>query len=230
MKPNVAMVMFTDGREHVFDTDRIDSWVRLAGQCGERMIFDDSADRRFRARLLETFEGWTVTSWGERRGFGGTIRSAWQLLAADPTVSHIFHLEDDFRCVADVELGHLVGVLERHPHLVQVALRRQAWNDAEIAAGGIVELNPHAYDQSSDDYATWLEHRLFFTTNPSLYRRTLCGMTWPPGAQSEGVFTHSVLRFGSPEASPDKVRFAFLGKRYNDNQVEHFGQRAGIGY
>lgn len=228
--PNVALIMFTDGRDHVFDLDRIASWARIEEGCGERLIFDDSDDRRFRARLLSTFEGWTVTSWGERLGFGGSIRRAWELLAADPTISHLFHLEDDFRLIGDVDLNHMVGLLERHPHLVQVALKRQAWNDTEIAAGGIVECNPHAYDQSGDEYAQWLEHRLFFTTNPSVYRRSLCGMTWPKGAHSEGVFTHGVLREGSPEASADKVRFAFLGKRYAPNLVEHFGRRAGIGY
>lgn len=227
----VAIAMFTDGRPYIFEKQRKISWeIRVSGNVLRRLIFDDSADPGFRKRLLEEFPDWTVVSWPQRLGFGGTIHHAWKMLGAMTEVDHVFHLEDDFILNANVDLQVLAGALDRHPNLAQLALKRQPWNDAEIEAGGIVELQPHAFDESGDDYLRWIEHRLFFTTNPSLYRRTLCNVGWPDRPQSEGFFTHQLLREGSPEASADRVRFAFVGGRYSAPSVIHVGQRAGIGY
>lgn len=229
----VAMAVFTDGRDHIFDLDRRASWDdRLHGELGQRWIFDDSADGAFRERLEHEFPGWRITSWPKRRGFGGTIRRAWAMLNIMEPAEYLFHLEDDFLLEVDVDLSQMRGVLERHPHLAQLALRRQPVNDVEIAAGGVVECHPASYDQSGDGYAQWLEHRLYFTTNPCLYRRTLCGVGWPGGALSEGHFTHDrMLALGTPEASAEHVRFGLLGRRYDPVHVTHIGKlRAGTGY
>lgn len=230
---SVALVMFTDGRDHVFDEDRRSSWEeRLHGDVDAKWIFDDSANEKFREQLLAAFPDWRITSWPKRRGFGGTIRRAWAMLNIMEPSEYVFHLEDDFTLAVDVELEQMRGILDRHPHLAQVALRRQPVNDLEIAAGGVVELDPGAYDQSGDGYAQWLEHRLYFTTNPCLYRRSLCAVGWPGGAFSEGHFTHDkLLAHGTPEAAAEHVRFALLGKRFDQVQVHHIGTlRAGEGY
>lgn len=226
------MVMFTDGRDHIFDEERRASWSqKLHGDIGQRWIFDDSDDAAFREALVENFPDWRITSWESRRGFGGTIRRAWAILHITERADYLFHLEDDFVLNADVDLDVMVGVLERHPHLVQLALRRQPVNDIEIEAGGVVETNPGAYDQSGDGYAQWLEHRLYFTTNPCLYRRTLCSLGWPKGEHSEGHFTHDrILAHGSPEVSAEHARFGLLGRRFDAPLVEHVGKRAGTGY
>lgn len=228
----VALAMFTDGRDHIFDDARRVSWgTRLHGGVARRIIFDDSNDEPFRERLLWEFPDWMVVSWTSRQGFGGTIRKAWAMLSAMEGITHVFHLEDDFRLMVDVDLDVMVGILERHPHLAQVALGRNPVNSAEVKAGGVVEQLPHLYDQSGDDYAQWLEHRLYFTTNPCLYRASLLRVGWPDCPQSEGHFTHHLLEAGSPEAGSDLVRFAVLGKRFDHVQVEHIGkQRIGTGY
>lgn len=228
-----AIALFTDGRDHVFDERFERGWATmLTGGITERWCFNDSGDPGFAVRLKrELGPAWNIISWSQRLGFAGTISAAWQLLAQRSTADHIFHLEDDFVPVQEVNVDVLAGALYRHPHLVQLALRRQPWNENEIAAGGIVELNPDAYSACYDGHIDWLEHRLFFTTNPSLYRRTLTKIEWPLEEHSEGKFSHRILRRGTPEVGGQQARFAFYGTLASGVWVEHIGtQRAGTGY
>jgi hypothetical protein len=130
----------------------------------------------------------------------------------------------DFTYNAPVALDRMIAVLKRHPHIVQVALKRQPWNAEECAAGGIVECHPDDFRQRHDAGDIFTEHRRFFTTNPSVYPAALCAQGWPQVPQSEGMFTHRLLE------DPD-VRFAFWGAKFDPPLVEHVGAtRAGHGY
>ena len=120
----------------------------------------------------------------------------------------------------------MMRVLDYHPHLTQLALRRQPWNATEAAAGGIVQSNPRAYVECCDtDGNVWLEHRLFHTTNPSLVpRRVLATHPWPTVPHSEGVFSADV--FTDP-----KAHAGYWGARESGEWVRHIGiVRAGRGY
>jgi hypothetical protein len=77
-------------------------------------------------------------------GFAGAIQKGWQL-AVDAGVDWLIHLEQDFTFNQPVDVPAIVEVLDRHPHLVQMALLRQPWNRAEKAAGGIVQMHPASY-------------------------------------------------------------------------------------
>jgi hypothetical protein len=116
-------------------------------------------------------------------------------------------------------------VLDHHPDLVQLALRRQPWNPEEQAAGGIVEQHPDDYTEREWRGHRWLAHRRFFTTNPSLYRTDLIRTEeWPDVEHSEGMFTHQLL------ADP-LVSFGFWGARDSGEWCTHIGhQRVGTGY
>ncbi len=123
-------------------------------------------------------------------------------------------------------------VLRRHPHLAQLALRRQPWNDEERAAGGIVEQHPDDFVEVDGGHGSvWLEHRRFLTTNPCLYRRELMDVDWPEGPNSEGMFTHRLLERGFSGAPASQLRFGYWGSRDSGEAVEHIGHvRAGTGY
>jgi hypothetical protein len=154
-------------------------------------------------------------------GFAGAIAKGWNQVRTD----HVFHVEADFvfsdRMPA---LGEMIDLLQRQPQLAQVALKRQPWNAEERVAGGIVELHPDDFTERHDDYAVWTEHRRFFTTNPSVYSSRLCRIGWPQEPQSEGMFTHRLLR-------DPLLRFAFWGAKLDPPRVEHIGaERAGVGY
>lgn len=231
---NFALLVMTDGRRDcivrtiasVVENLRGVDWARL-------VIHDDSGEPAHLDWLRSTFLGWEIHHDGRRAGFGGAVRSAWAHLAADPTLDFVWHQEDDFTYNRPVNVQNLATVLCVRPYLAQVALRRQAWNQAERAAGGVVELDPDSYSDHANTVGwRWLEHRLFISTNPSLYRAALMTMGWPDGAQSEGVFSHRVFTEGLPwgVAGPD-VRAAYWGDRFSEPWVHHIGEvRNGTGY
>lgn len=160
---------------------------------------------------------------GHKLGFAGAIAEGWQRILRTQA-EWVVHLEADFTFNETVDLAGMIALLERHPHLAQVALKRQPWNEEEKAAGGIVELHTDDFTEYQDKQAIWTEHRRFFTTNPSVYSTRLCRLGWPMEKHSEGVFTHRLI------ADP-MLSFAFWGAKFDPPRVEHIGNgRAGHGY
>jgi hypothetical protein len=196
------------------------------GHITRRVLIDDSADPDYGAHLEHTYGSrWELVHHTDRRGFAGAVQSAWDHIADGPE-THVFHLEDDFTFNRHVDLDVMARILDRHPHLVQLALRRQPVNDLERSAGGIVEMWPDQYFEVAENgQHHWLEHRLFFTTNPSLYPRSLTSAPgWPQVDRSERAFTDRLL-------ANTGLRFGFWGKRSDRPWVHHIGDhRVGVGY
>lgn len=169
-------------------------------------------------------------------GFGGAIQEGWRRLRerAD-AFDYVFHLEEDWRFDRPLDLAAMTDLLDAYPALAQVALRRGAVNAAERAAGGVVEMWPREYlekslfpggsnEAGSIEYP-WLEHGLYFTTNPCLYRRDLIeAFDWPDGPGSEAAFTHHLRSYG--------YGFALWGARRDGPWITHTGtdRRTGMGY
>jgi len=222
----IALLVMTDGRDTIYET--IPSFLGFGlGSVSELWIHDDSGDPANAAKLGRVFPDFRVVRSDGRSGFGGAIRSAWRALRAESACPFVFHLEDDFTFRRIVELDRCAQVLDSHPDLVQMALRRQPWNAAELAAGGIVEQNPADFVEVADDVGNvWLEHRRFFTTNPGMYRRDLFEeRDWPTGPQSEGRFSIDLF------AEDPARRSAYWGARDSGEWVTHIGHhRAGTGY
>jgi len=227
----IAVLVITDGRDDYL-ARTVASLPQLRGPVNEWWMYDDTGDRRYRARLAARYPQFEHINGGPRRGFGGAIRAAWAHLRGSSAAPWVWHHEQDFTITRTVDLGNLVDVMSGRPYLTQMALRRQPWNAAETAAGGIVEQAPGDYHDAGDEHGhMWLEHRRFFTTNPCLYRRSLLGIGWPRGPRSEGSFTGGLLRHGTPEAHSQAVRFGYWGARTSGEWVRHIGdQRVGSGY
>lgn len=232
MTPTIALVVVGDGRTTYLDQCMDSMEGRICGNVIERWMFDDSADDAYRATLRRRWRYFLHVGHGERIGFAGAVRRVWETLTKDSCADLVFHVEEDFVFTRPVNLDHMAEVLCARPRLVQMALRRQSWNTAERAAGGVVETHPSAYADRRDRHGReWLEHRMFFTTNPSLYRRSLCGVGWPDGAASEGRLTGRLLAQGSPESAPERLTFGYWGRRDSGAWVEHVGhERTGVGY
>ena len=136
---------------------------------------------------------------------------------------YCFHVESDFTFNDRIPVGWMQKILEARPYLAQVALKRQPWNDAEKAAGGIIEQAPENYEEHESVAGKWTEHDVCFTTNPSLYSRSIVEKGWPDGPESEGVFSHQLRQGG--------YRFAYLGGKFDPPRVTHIGtHRTGNGY
>lgn len=228
--PTTLLVM-TDGRRDCIQPTIASADANLKGDIARRLIHDDSGDETYAAWLASTFPDWEIVRTMRRSGFGGAIRSAWHYLCHFDRNPFIFTLEDDFTFERPVDLGAMARVLDSKRYLAQMALRRQAWNPVEHAAGGVIEANPNAYLDVTDGVEEWLEHVLFWTTNPHLFRRELIYTGWPEGDQSEGRFGLRLLQDGFASTRPEQVRFGYWGARRSGVAVTHIGHvRAGVGY
>jgi hypothetical protein len=157
-------------------------------------------------------------------GFGGAIQAGWEALL-HAGCEWVFHLEADFTFNAPVPLEAMVALLHENPEIKQVSLKRQAWNESELAAGGVVETAPDDYTEHLWAGVKWTTNRRCFTTNPCVYSARLCALGWPEGRRSEGVFTHRLI--GQDEGAC----FALWGAKYDPPMVEHIGtERTGLGY
>lgn len=221
---SIALLVVTDGRDDTLAATVASIRGALTGPITRRVIYDDTGDLDHQRALSTRYpEFETIQHPAGRQGFGGAIRTAWRHLVGGPE-RFVWHHEDDFILNRPLDLRSLAAVLDARPHLAQLALRRQPWNAEEMAAGGIVEQHPADYDEASMADAVWLEHRRFFTTNPSLYRRSLAQRGWPDVEHSEGHFSIDLFR------DPD-VRCAYWGPRASTPWVHHIGaERVGTGY
>lgn len=222
-RPTIALLVMTDGRDEYLRRS-LASLDQVCGGFAELWMHDDTGDDEYRARLAAEFPLFVQVGQGPRRGFGGAIRQAWRTLNVRSSADFVFHLEQDFVLIRPVDLDAMADALLYRVNLMQLALRRQPWNAAERAAGGVVEQHPDDYVERREGGQVWLEHRRFFTTNPSLYRRSLCMRGWPDGPNSEGHF--SIGLFWHPN-----VVCGFWGARDSGEWCEHIGhERAGVGY
>lgn len=227
----IAVLVITDGRDDYLLRTVRSAMANLAGPITEWWMFDDTGDYVYRDSLVRRWPTFNHIEAGARQGFGGAIRAAWAHLVERSTADFVFHLEADFVFNRRVDLAELAGVLAVRPHLAQMALVRQAWNATEIAAGGLIQCAPHAYTANRVGPHRWLEHTLFWTTNPSLYRASMLTGGWPDGHQSEGMFTRRLLELGTPEVPGPRVRFGYWGSINDGPWVEHIGiERTGHGY
>ena len=221
----IALLVMTDGRGDCLARS-VASFDRLHGPITQRVIHDDSGSRGYARHLAENYPGWEIVSTGRRAGFAGAYRSAWRWLRSHCTTNWVFSTEDDFVVTQDVNLSEMAAVMQFRPHMAQMALLRQAWNEQETAAGGIVQMHPGDYHDASDGTHHWLQHRRFFTTNPHLLRTEFVrDHVWPEGSQSEGRF--GVQLFNTEPATV----CGFWGRRDDPPRVEHIGTvRIGTGY
>lgn len=217
----IVLLVLTDGRDEVLAQTIESARTHLWGPVSRHVMHTDAGDEH-RTHLVGTYPDWEVIG-GQRRGFGGAIDRAWRYVAWG-TQRYVFHLEDDFVFNRGIDLGAMAKVLDEHLHIAQLALRRQPWNDDEKQAGGIVEQWPGEYTDREQNGYRWLEHRLFWTTNPSLFRTSRCRLGWPSGKHSEGIYSRQV--FENLE-----VVSAFWGARDSGEAVTHIGDaRVGVGY
>lgn len=229
---SIVLLVMTDGRDDYLERTLDSAGEWLHGPISRILVHDDTGDADHRAGLISVLQGHhnpvpvDVVGRDVRLGFGGAIENAWSHLRAtaeQDDARFVFHLEGDFTFARKIELGVIGAVLDAHPQLAQVALRRQAWNTNEREAGGVVELHPDWYQDAGSAWLPFLEHRVCFTTNPCLYRRSLTWQGWPTCAHSEGIFTHQLLDQGAT--------FAYWGARDSGEWCHHIGEkRAGSGY
>ena len=219
----ITALVMTDGRYDVIEKT-IDSFYSNVSGTDINIIHDDSGDSAYLKWLRSTYGDFVICSTGRRSGFDGAMRSAWSFLLNVNNFDRdfVFHLEDDFTFNKAVDLNDVVNVLNGDDDLQQMAFVRQAWNEQEVRAGGLINVARNDYHLKTSGDFTWLEHRKFFTTNPCVYRASLMKRGWPSTENSEGVFSIDLL-------SKPSNKCGYWGR--GDEWVTHIGvQRKGIRY
>lgn len=119
--------------------------------------------------------------------------------ASETENEFVFWLEHDFVITKPIDLTLVSSVLRLRPQLVQVAFFRTPVNERERNAGGVYQMHPATdYRAQQEAGARWLEHRINFTTNPSLMRRqVMVDNPWPDySSECEGKFSADFLARG----------------------------------
>jgi hypothetical protein len=165
-------------------------------------------------------------------GFCGAIRYGWaRLREPGAAFDYVFHLEEDWIFERAFSIAHMARLLETEPQVAQVALRR----GVEPAEHGVqvIDRFPREFvDRTTGMIGLglpartqeWLEHRLFWTTNPSLYRAATLEYDWPVEPRCEARFTEMMREAGST--------FAYWGDRHDPAWITHTGdsREGGHGY
>lgn len=202
MSPRVCQLWIRDGRDEYHD-ESIRSILAMLPPPDDLVVVDDH---------------------DHRLGFSGAVAEGWRRVL-ESGCDYVFHAELDFTYNEPVPLDRMIQVLERHPEVVQLSLKRQPVNHEEIAAGDFVRLAPNDYHEQCDGDDVWTQHRKFWTTNPSLYRVELCRLGWPQERFSEGKFSGRYF-----QANPTHWS-GIWGAKYDPPRVHHIGEkRAGRGY
>jgi hypothetical protein len=217
------LFVFTDGRTSFLQQTLDSFYERVYPLPNCVTIFDDSQDPVHQEWVdTNAPEGAKVVHYDSKKGFCGTIQTAWMSLC--DCCDWIFHLEDDFIFNANVSVPQLVDVLQSSDRIFQVALKRQPVNDIESRAGDLCAMWPDEYTDF-DNPVKHTVHNLFWTTNPSMYGTFLAVTeSWPDGPGCERKF-HDQLQ--------DKygAQYAFMGHKTDSPKVHHIGShRAGTGY
>lgn len=210
---------------------------QVSGPIVQRVIYSDWSDE-FIDELhdLAARFGFYVAGEGHH-GYTGSMERMWKYIGRRAQGEFIFQTEDDFLFDRPVDLTELVETLRMEPKLAQIALLRDAYYQDEKDTMGILGWPVPAFTEVSDNGHSRLEHRLFFTANPSVFRRSLTTeLAWPTERQARRILGRradqmpsSETAFGKLLFEDPRVRVAFWGS--GEQWVSHIGAtRAGVGY
>ena len=235
----ITLLIFTHGRDLCLKQTLESFADNVKGPITDVVINDDSPEPRDLS-IFEYFPRETTVTYLRSGGvgFGRAINKTWNFVKGNIHRPFIFHLEDDFTFNEEIDLWQMMGILDYNPNLVQLALMRQPYNDVEMAAGSLYELHRDSFESVTNTYLypggfhlpiegqdKWVEHDMWFTTNPSLYRRELVQeFEWPICDHSEGFMSFELVRKG--------FKFGYLGTTEDPPKVTHIGndRMGGIGY
>lgn len=176
------------------------------------VVVDDSGDKVWRNHVTNTYNVPVVRVAAQQAGYQAAMHTIWQTAQGH---DHVFLLEEDFTIEAPIDLLKWVGYLDSHDNVAQVVAQRQPWYANEIQAGSVLA----ATDDPGELVDGFIQHRSFFSCNPTVIPARTLAQKWPSGAWSESQFGQQLMQ------DPD-VRFAMTA----DIVTYHHGTRQGHGY
>ena len=218
----ITLLIMTNGRQEYLE-QTLSALGKLHGDFSRILIHDDSGNKDYHHWLRQfNYE----LAFSKRVGFTKAMISAWQKLKEDSN-EWVFHLEDDFLILDDVYLANIIQVIKDHDYLKEIVLLRQPIGNhsRERTKGGIIASHPERYEDKTDGVNYWVEHRVGFSCNPCVYKKSLIyEHPWPDMPNSEREYGRMV--FKNP-----KAKCAYWGKSSDKPIVMHIGEvRTGFNY
>lgn len=185
----------------------------------ELVIVDDSGNQDW----IDFHRGIHVQDMGQplvidtlKQGYNAAMKAVCEF-AGDEA---FFFFEEDFILLEDVDLTHMKVLLEKSPHLAQIALLRDSHFPIEFEYGGLLpaldKRIPGSVLGARKDGL--IEQTGCFTCNPSVWAPGIAAKGWPDGKWSEDLKRDELLAEG--------YNFAYLP----GVKVKHDGPRIGKGY
>jgi hypothetical protein len=169
----IALLVFHDGRNEYLKRT-LESFIDNVMPIPEHsLLINDSKD----SEGIEIAKEYGLKTAINTHGGLGIFRSvelAWKYVRENwPDVEFIFHQENDFEYNQVIDVKSMLEVL-RNKHVMQVALKRQAWYKHELKYGDfmrqLVSNKPNCMVDYAINGVKVVTHREFFTNNPSIYR------------------------------------------------------------
>ena len=189
---------------------------RVGGPVVQRVVYSDwGAERAEELAAIAGAHGFYVAGDGHH-GYTAAVQRLWRYIDRRVIAPYVFLTEDDFVYERDVDLSAMVAALREDRALAQVALLRAPAYARELEPGDHILAWPRDSFRPAGSGATArLEHRNFWTMNPSVFRRELSQVAWPSRPSSERAFGDALAR--NPSA-----KFALLGG--GEAWVRHIGE------
>lgn len=218
---NVSLVFITDGRVNLLEQTIRSFHDNISYPFFEKIIINDNIENDVVTAVnnLSRIYGITPTHHKIKRGFAGVYDTAFKTVSKD--ADYVMFVEDDFLFKKKIDIQEMIFILQFNRNLSQVVLKRQAWNEEEKKAGGIIEQRPDEFEEKNFSDIYWTEHRVFFSTNPCVVPYWIVERGWPLLPHSEGEFSMDLFR------NPN-YKSAFLGKKFDEPLVEHIGTSRSI--
>jgi hypothetical protein len=194
--------------------------AHVSGPIVQKVLYSDWDSRvAFGLEQIAGRHGFYVAGGGHYNYKVGMPRM-WRYIASRALGPYVFLAEDDFLYDEDVNLAQFVDVLEARPSVTQVALLRQPFYQREVDKGGILGWDPATFTPVAVNGYRILEHRNYWTANPSLFRRSLTAVEWPEADHSETRFAEALFR-------DTRAVAAHWGE--GEAQIRHIGEvKAGV--
>lgn len=221
MDTNTTLLIMTNGRKEYLERT-LSTLDKLHGNFTRILIHDDSGDSDYHTWLERL--GYEVAT-TNKIGFTKAMISAWEKVKKD-TNKWVFHLEEDFLIMEDIYIDNMMEVMNNYDYIKQIVLSRADITKRNIKKRGIVIPAAERFKDKTDGKNFWVEHRINFSCNPCLYRKSLIyDFPWPNVQRSEHQYGNLLLK------KYPSTKCAYWGKSTDKPKVEHIGKnRTGFNY
>jgi len=213
----LALLIFHDGRNDYLEKTLQSFSENVMVIPKYSLIVNDSSNE----------EGIEIAAWfgvqkalktGGGCGIFRAVELAWDYVRTNwPEVEFIWHQENDFTYNQVIDVSAMQRVIA-NKHVMQVALKRQAWYKHEVKYGDFMKQLNAIKPQSLLDYNVngidVVTHREFFSNNPCLYRIE----NMPKKYESEYLIRSHLKKVD------ERWTCTFLGRLKDEPLVTHIGE------